>query len=406
MADGQLDRRSLYHAAYAFKKTRLWKLLNEDEVFAVRLDGGRIGYCALEGINRGDFVALKLFVGAEAFATLWDKWSCPDDDDPFTVPPDLRQDCIACALEAREALTAEEEAAIRAHCRANGITFRAPHPKFMRFRPNCLPWNVTDEQELRDLHAALTAAVWLDVRGLPGVGLHHVLTEKQTRPSDRRIPLLIPDGDAMRIELIPLPPAVKKPFRRPGPVNDIALSRLKKLPKKGRIECALIRSPEPVQDDQAEAPFLPAMLLAIETEQDVLLEPVVAEQPICDPSELLNGFVDALLQRSLYPGEIVVRGEETVGLLRDFCDRAKITMTEAERMPMLDGALADLAGAYSGDAVDGEEDRTGLFNDLAALSDEDLEVLRGDFARYLLELTESGEMPLSLARRIRRLVKP
>ena len=54
----------LYELAFAYKKTKLWKILWESELFAVKFSDGRIGYISIMG-NLGEYCALGLYIGEE-----------------------------------------------------------------------------------------------------------------------------------------------------------------------------------------------------------------------------------------------------------------------------------------------------------------------------------------------------
>ena len=63
-----MDRFSTYDLAYTFKKSKLWQLIREQQIFAVRLPDGQIGYCLIMGQN-GEHMALSLHIGAEGFSS-------------------------------------------------------------------------------------------------------------------------------------------------------------------------------------------------------------------------------------------------------------------------------------------------------------------------------------------------
>ena len=63
-----MDNQSIYDLAYTFKKSKLWQLIREQQIFAVRLPDGQIGYCLIMGQN-GEHMALSLHIGAEGFSS-------------------------------------------------------------------------------------------------------------------------------------------------------------------------------------------------------------------------------------------------------------------------------------------------------------------------------------------------
>ena len=52
----------LFELAFIYKKTKLWKMLWDSEIFAVSLPNGEIGYCCVMGAI-GEHGALALRTG-------------------------------------------------------------------------------------------------------------------------------------------------------------------------------------------------------------------------------------------------------------------------------------------------------------------------------------------------------
>ena len=48
--------------AFRFRKAKLWNKLLDDELFAVQLSDGEIGYCCVMG-QLGEHLSLALYVG-------------------------------------------------------------------------------------------------------------------------------------------------------------------------------------------------------------------------------------------------------------------------------------------------------------------------------------------------------
>ena len=54
----------LYKLAFEFKKLKLWKVLNETQIFGVKTDSGEILYCVILG-ELGEHFALLVYPGVE-----------------------------------------------------------------------------------------------------------------------------------------------------------------------------------------------------------------------------------------------------------------------------------------------------------------------------------------------------
>ena len=59
----------LYEVSFEYKKTKLWKAMREEEIFAINLSGGRMGYVSILGAS-GGLCGLALDIG---------DWQLPQD---------------------------------------------------------------------------------------------------------------------------------------------------------------------------------------------------------------------------------------------------------------------------------------------------------------------------------------
>ena len=127
-----MNKKDWYDLAYAFKKAALWKKINEEELFAIRLPAKKtsskhIGYCLIMGRN-GEHRALAVYVGEEGFSSY--RRIMTDEHQSFADM--LTQDCIQCSMERKEDLSEDELLEIREYCQESGVPFRAPFPQFTR----------------------------------------------------------------------------------------------------------------------------------------------------------------------------------------------------------------------------------------------------------------------------------
>lgn len=58
-----MTREKLIQLAFAFRDTRLWEILADNDIFAIRLRSGETGYCSVMG-QAGQHYGLGLYVGS------------------------------------------------------------------------------------------------------------------------------------------------------------------------------------------------------------------------------------------------------------------------------------------------------------------------------------------------------
>ena len=397
----------MYDLAFAFRKEKPWNKIFEDELFAVRLSGGRIGYCNIMG-RGGDHIALSVYPGEEAFSTFRALLGIDPSNAMSARSQDLLlQDCIQLSLEDRDYIDDEAAKAVRAYAKKAGIALRGSHayPTFSRYKPHCIPWAITSEQEQEDITAALEAAFVLirTVKGLDkgAVGLRSIYDDP------KEIPLIDLSDEKKPVRLIPMPEPVERPCPEPTRINDIAVAKLKSRTQKGVLECEILRAPSPVVGENGEPPHFPAFLLSVGRKTGRIYGIGSAEGSEYDPDELMQSTIEALLNADVYPKEIRVRTAETKALLQGFCKKAGIKLTVAERLPKLDDAVRamdeDLGGEL--DPEVGEEMLSAMLQELSTMSDSELRAMPREAAKALMTLVDAGMVPDTLAKRLTRLLR-
>lgn len=399
----------MYDLAFAFKTAKPWMTVFEEEIFAVQLPGGRIGYCCVMG-RGGNHIALSLYPGEEAFDTFYRLLELDPLESMAARSQDLLlQDCIQLSLENKDFLEEDDVASVRAYAKKRGVTLRGPHtyPNFSRYYPHCIPWFITAERDQKDLITALEATLaltrFLKDHEKDDICLRSVYDEPEEIPLFEK-----KDDDNFRIRLTPLPASVEKRYPEPASINDVSLAKLKRLKQKGVLECEVIRSPAPVRGDGEDAPYFPAMLLSVDHKTGMVYRLVAAEGRNYDPDELLHSTIETLLQAGIYPKEIWIRTEETEALLRKFCGKAGIKLTAAEELAELDEAVnameEDLGagmGGFDPDEIEGT--LAEMIDSLSGMSDAELRSMPGEMIDAIMMLLEGGMLPQTLAKRVRRL---
>ena len=393
-----MDKNRMYDLAFQLKKDKIWKKLYDTELFAVRLDDGQTGYCCVLGYN-GEVLALTLYPDEASFQTFHNLLM--DYDELMAIEDLPVQDCIQCCMEEKDELTPEELAEVRGYAKEKGIALRGAnaYPQFVRYRPYCFPWRLKDEAEWRGIAHALEIThrltEYLGSHRKEELGIHSILED------DSFIPLLTEDGDGLRAEHIPLPPKSLPVYPQPTPVDDMTAAKLGKLPKKGTLQCHIVRMQEPVQGDPDEAPYLPALFVMVQQESGMALSPVFSDGPKIDPDVFQKALVDAMLQDKACPAEIKVLNERTAALLKDLCEKLKIRLSRVEELPELEELLDKMVPPDEEDVDEANEQLDDIMDMLKNLSDEELRELPPFMKKQLLELAAYGVIPGELADRLK-----
>lgn len=365
----------LYRLAFEYKKTKLWKSLWETELFAVKLSDDRIGYISVMG-SGGEHLALSLYIGDEGFCS-FRRLVKPN---AFLLSPlkmhefCLQQDCMQCSLESKDLLGRDEYEEAKSYARKNGIKIagKNAYPMFRKYLPNRIPWPLQAEKDQEDLCEALAAAI--ELSRLLKEKKKAALGLEELKDGTKEIPLLEYRDNGYVLGKTPIPPEQPQKVPEPKISNDIALASLKKMKRTGVWECEIIRFPQPIQNTPDEIPFFPVLLLAVEASDGYLLQVEPVEHYEEHPEELLNQFVDALIQEEICPLKIKAHDERTYAFAKSLCKKLKIAieieedlpaleeaeeeflehfdMTEEEQMDELDNILYDILNTADGRQID------------------------------------------------------
>lgn len=342
----------LYELVFEFKKTKLWEVLWGGTFFAVKLSGGRTGYVRTIRENKATSI-LELYIGEEGLESL----RMMIKAEAFELAPleyqeaSLLRDCLQCAFVGKEALTEEEREEVKGFARSHGIRIagKNAYPKFIKFQPYYCPWHLQTVQEQEDLCEALSAAIELS----------ELLKQKTPRElglqaeqgETGKIILLERREDVFVLGKIELMPEKKKEWPVPEVCNDISVAKLKKVKKSGIWECGFVRVMEPVLEENAEIPVFPILLFVINSATGYMLQLPLTIHYEDNPDEMMNSFMEALLEEKVCPVEIKVKDSRTYAFFQPFCKKLKITIAEEEYLPALEDAEATF---YEDFGMDGE----------------------------------------------------
>lgn len=398
----------LYELAFRYKKMKLWKVLDEGQLFAIKLSDGRIGYVSVMGAA-GEHCALALYPGEEGFSSFR---SLSMEDPSAKTSRELRehvlqQTCLQCSFEGKDQISEEEREEVKQYARGHGIRIsgKNAYPHFFKCRPNRLPWHLQNGQDVDNLCTALAAALEIALRLAEQtpqeLGMGSVYDDV------KEVPLMEYNGSSWEWSRTELPQEKPREFPAPDVINQIALASLKKAKRSGIWECGIIQFPQPVQNGAEEAPFFPSILLVVESSSGYILHVDTVEDYDENPEGLVNAFVEALLRENIRPIKLKVRDQRTYSFAKALCDKLKIGISIEEDMPALDEAEDDFMerfGPEDGTVGDGLDELMEIIDQLMQLDERELHKLPPELGALLGMLSMQGILPEELQEKLDRVL--
>lgn len=402
----------MYELAFQYKKTKLWKKLCDTDIFAVRLSDGEIGYCCVMGMA-GKENAVALYPGARAFQSYRDLLELT----VIGMPPNaagqdiiFSQNCLQCAFETKYLLQPDELNEVRVYAKKHGITLRGANafPQFVKYQPYYHPWYISSESEQQYICEALEACIavseLLETQGKRAMGLlGYVPAEAASM-----IPCLVKENGRYTVTRIPFPDEIPAEYPSPVMKDEITQARLKKMKKKGLLECRMVRLPVPVQESEDMPPYYPAFLAVVDTRA----KKIYPTQPVLyleeQPEDCLNTFAEVLLKAEICPKAIRTDDPCTFELLKHLCNGVEIRLTLTDdEMPDLDEAIDGLVSAMLPEPEDTTEEphMSEVFDMIMGFSDQELKQLPREMIMEMLELAEVGLIPPEVELKLRRAIR-
>ena len=397
----------MYELAFQYKSTKLWQQLYDDELFAVQLENGEIGYCSIMG-ELGDHIALGLYVGDSGYQSYRFLLDQPHqvDDDILMGALLTSQECLQCSFENKDMLSDEELEEVRAYAAAHDKPLRGKNafPQFTKYRPGRYPWHFDSPVDEQKICTALSAAIALKkmLRGHQ----KYELGLASVREGASKVPLLVQQESRWIIKFAALPDA-RMSYPLTEWQDEMTTVRIKKLRKRGTLQCGVMRLPSPVQDEekQDEAPYFPLVLVCLNLVSGVLLRPILSKTG--DGLDMAARFAEMILSAKAAPERVELRDEQTKAILSDFCGKAGIQAAIADDLSDMDDAMLQMMYRMEPDTdtEDEVEQVEDLCEMLMQMRDGELKQLPEEMVLMLLDLDEDGLIPEVLGKRLRRIFR-
>ena len=418
-----MNRETLYELAFRYKKTKLWKRLFDDQIFAVRTEGGETIFICIMGIL-GDHIALSVYPGDD-FCTWYD---CLDADPFFGGSPahDLFEkaigsSCLQCSFESRDMMDPDDLSEVRAYARSRGIRLSGANafPRFSRFTPYHMPWHVTDRHDMDLLAEGLEASIALDgllERDPSSAGRFlRIGFEKEVR----EVPLFVRTGEGYSLAgSAPLPGRRSPVFPEGSFDHEAVLKKIRAKKKGGVIGCRVTWMNNPIQENPGDIPFYPAILMAVEESDGKVISVSVSAHYETGYNEMLSQFMNDLAARKKRPEKVCAQSGRTYALLADTMKKASVDIEVKAGLPLLDKALYSLQKSMNEDESGSEESFTGgsgevshmaedlshLLDHLESMEDELLVGMPEDFRDFLKLMWDLPIIPSGLKVRTDRIL--
>ncbi len=338
-------REQLYDLAFRYKKARLWKKLWDNEIFAIKLTSGKIGYISIMG-KSSEYCALGLYIGEEGFQSFRTMENASRYISSEFVFHEMliQQNCLQIALENKDDLMTEELEEVRTYAKKHDrrLGGKNAYPQFLKYEPNRIPWKVTAKEDETALLEAMEAAILL-AEALQTTK-PKLLGIEAINPFTQEVPLFEVKGQQLnQIGFAALPGDKEVTYLPVRAKNDFAIKTVKKLPQKGIWEAEFFRFPEPVQDnDTGKAPYFPLCLFLVERKSDYVIPMLLTMEEEHNPQAMIQQYANSLKEHAVCPVEIRCRDERTHAFLQDFCEKTNIKIELSdEKLQALDEAKAD-----------------------------------------------------------------
>lgn len=400
---------SLWEKAFLFKKAKMWKYLEESDIFAVQLSSGEYGYCSVTG-RIGQHFALIVYLGDKGLRSCYSVMASGDMCDSDALFAGIEQYCLQCTLESRNYTDENQLPELRAYAKKNQIRLggEAGYPNLVRFYPCRMPWPVNDEEALL-LEEALDAALRLNEklgrRKDKQAAMRQMGFDGEYIELKNAVPLFVKEDDEYKNSLLELKKYSPMIFYSPHMPSQEKLNTLKNTRglKKNSLDVSLrpmnSTIEETIGDD--EAPFIPPVIFASNHKNGQLLKPLFvegAEEKYYDAA--LDAFADQLMENK--PAEIFTASERTYQFLEDFCKSAGIRLYKEYELYHHEQVIEEFM--YNFNHPMDMFQKSGLIGQLMQLSDEELANLPPQFLGLLMEPDILRVLPPELMKKLLKMM--
>lgn len=314
-----------YELAFKYKNKKLWKKMDDNHVFAIKLDDGQIGFISIMGSNK-EYNAISLYTGAQKFLYFRDIFEVEgyvSDYDKFLSSLDNNN--YQLVLGNRDEITNKEAKAIRDYKKRNSLNIRGAlsMPYFRKTTPFSplieFDKNIDYHYIEQAIEASLALADLLEENCLDDLGI------KIMPEADKLILLEKIDGKYLINGKVDLDWKNDDAYIRADVVRMDIANKLKKIRNRTDIECKLITLTSPVSEEGSNT-YYPQFFLVLEKKNGTIVPINPVKNYREDPNALVNNLFESILNYGLRPIKISTDDKRTYYLLEKICQILKIKL--------------------------------------------------------------------------------
>ena len=330
-----------YKLAFEYKNKKLRKKMDDNHVFAIKLDDGKTGLISIMGSNE-EYNAISLYTGSESilyFRDIFEIEGYVSDYDKFLSSLDHYN--YQLVLGNRDDITSNEANDIRDYKKRNALNIRGAlsMPHFRKTTPFSPLIQFNKDSDYHYIEQALEASValaeLLEENSLDDLGI------KIMPEADKLILFEKINGEYLINGEVDLDWKNDDPYIRASVVRMDIAKKLKRIKNKTDIECKLTVVSAPVNEENSNA-YYPQFILALENKSGTIISIKPIKNYREDPNALVNDFFESIVNIGLKPVKIRANDKRTYYLLEKICQSLKINLILDENLEELDLLREDL----------------------------------------------------------------
>lgn len=332
---------NLLELAFNIRNSQPWINLCDADVFAVKMNDKSLVYVVIMG-HGGVTHDILFFHGAAGFQTYIEMSQNSTSRDVTMLEyldSLLWGDFLSLSFENSDCalLYQSEITEIDAWVSNHGFSVENIYPVFRRYPLHCDRMPVYDENDVPFLTEVLEAVNWLCHEIDKVDSVHELGFEKEyivpSVKGGKVVPMIVKTADGYALGRTKLPG--KKNTSQPFVLPEKELQPLRFLPKRGDQYCwAIHNSSVELHDSNTPSPYNPVCMY---TFWDLKIPPklLVAKAPLdLWESNIMHQYVKAIRKAGCLPSSMLVFGDHTYMLMKDFCKRLNIKLKKSDPIPV------------------------------------------------------------------------